>query len=400
MAFSLALILVLAFIINELFIKIKLPGLLGMILLGVIIGPYGFNKIDSNLLAISGDLRLIALVVILLRAGLGIKKNELNAVKKEVLKMSCIPGLFEGFTIALCSMYFLKFSFIEGGILGFIIAAVSPAVIVPKMLDFQEKRIGTDKKIPTIILAGASVDDVFAITIFSSFLGLYSGKSVNLIANILNIPLSIILGIGIGSIIGYLLVKFFKNHSIRDTKKSILILAIAILFNSLEKYISSNFHIEIASLLGIMTIGFFLLELLPNVGTRLSAKFNKIWVFAEIILFVLVGAQVNIGVALKSGGIGILILLIGLIARGIGVYISLLGTNFTLKEKIFTIVAYMPKATVQAAIGAIPLMSGVSSGEIILAIAVMSILLTAPTGAFLIDILGKNFLNKEKKINN
>lgn len=395
MAFSLALILVLAFLINEIFIKIKLPGLLGMILLGILMGPYGFNKIDSNLLAISGDLRLIALIVILLRAGLGIKKNELNAVKKEVLKISCIPGLFEGFTIALCSMYLLDFSFIEGGILGFIIAAVSPAVIVPKMLEFQERKIGTDKKIPTIILAGASVDDVFAITIFSSFLGLYGGKSVNLIANILNIPLSIVLGIGIGAIIGFILIKFFKNYSIRDTKKAILILSIAILFNSLEKYISGKFHIEIASLLGIMTIGFFILELLPSVGTRLSAKFNKIWVFAEIILFVLVGAQVNIGVAIKSGGIGVLILLIGLIARGVGVYISLLGTNFSIKEKLFTIVAYMPKATVQAAIGAIPLMSGVASGEVILAIAVMSILLTAPAGAIFIDILGKKFLNKE-----
>lgn len=395
MAFSLALILVLAFLINEIFIKIKLPGLLGMILLGILIGPYGFNKIDSNLLAISGDLRLIALIVILLRAGLGIKKNELNAVKKEVLKISCIPGLFEGFTIALCSMYFLNFSFIEGGILGFIIAAVSPAVIVPKMLEFQERKIGTDKKIPTIILAGASVDDVFAITIFSSFLGLYGGKSVNLIANILNIPISIVLGIGIGAVIGFILIKFFKNYSIRDTKKAILILSIAILFNSLEKYISGEFHIEIASLLGIMTIGFFILELLPSVGARLSAKFNKIWVFAEIILFVLVGAQVNIGVAIKSGGIGVLILLIGLIARGVGVYISLLGTNFSIKEKLFTIVAYMPKATVQAAIGAIPLMSGVASGEVILAIAVMSILLTAPAGAIFIDILGKKFLNKE-----
>lgn len=395
MAFSLALMLISAFLINELFIKIKLPGLLGMILLGILIGPYGFNKIDSNLLAISGDLRLIALIVILLRAGLGIKKNELNAVKKEVLKMSCIPGIFEGLTISLCSMYFLNFSFIEGGILGFIIAAVSPAVIVPKMLEFQEKKIGIDKKIPTIILAGASVDDVFAITIFSSFLGLYGGKSVNLIANVLNIPLSIVLGIGIGAIIGFILIKFFKNYSIRDTKKAILILAIAILFNSFEKYISSSFHIEIASLLGIMTIGFFILELLPNVGTRLSVKFNKIWVFAEIILFVLVGAQVNIGVAIKSGGVGVIILLIGLIARGIGVYVSLLGTNFSFKEKFFTIIAYMPKATVQAAIGAIPLMSGVASGETILAIAVMSILLTAPAGSILIDILGKKFLNRE-----
>ncbi|MGL5541735.1 MAG: cation:proton antiporter [Fusobacteriaceae bacterium] len=392
MALSLALILIAAFFINEILTKLKIPGLLGMILLGVILGPYGYNKIDENLLAISGDLRLIALIIILLRAGFGIKKAELNAVRREVVKMSCIPGILEGFTVALASMKLLDFTFIQGGILGFIIAAVSPAVIVPKMLEFQSLKRGTEKKIPTIILAGASVDDVFAITIFTSFLALYGGKSVNILRNILSIPLSIFLGIGIGGGIGFILVKFFKRYRMRDTKKVILLLALAILFHGMEKFISKNYHLEIASLLGIMTIGFVILEMLPNVGSRLSLKFNKAWVFAEIILFVLVGAQVNIGVALDSGMVGIMILFLGLLARSFGVYISLLGTDLNLKEKIFTMVAYMPKATVQAAIGAIPLSAGVASGEIILAIAVLAILLTAPLGAASIDYFGKRFL--------
>ncbi|MGL4252516.1 MAG: cation:proton antiporter [Fusobacteriaceae bacterium] len=392
MALSLALILIAAFFINEILTKLKIPGLLGMILLGVILGPYGYNKIDENLLAISGDLRLIALIIILLRAGFGIKKAELNAVRREVVKMSCIPGILEGFTVALASMKLLDFTFIQGGILGFIIAAVSPAVIVPKMLEFQSLKRGTEKKIPTIILAGASVDDVFAITIFTSFLALYGGKSVNILRNILSIPLSIFLGIGIGGGIGFILVKFFKWYRMRDTKKVILLLALAILFHGMEKFISKNYHLEIASLLGIMTIGFVILEMLPNVGSRLSLKFNKAWVFAEIILFVLVGAQVNIGVALDSGMVGIMILFLGLLARSFGVYISLLGTDLNLKEKIFTMVAYMPKATVQAAIGAIPLSAGVASGEIILAIAVLAILLTAPLGAASIDYFGKRFL--------
>lgn len=392
MASSLAIILFFAFFINEILIKLKIPGLLGMILLGVILGPYGYNKIDENLLAISGDLRLIALIIILLRAGFGIKKAELNAVRREVVKMSCIPGILEGFTVALASMKLLDFTFIQGGILGFIIAAVSPAVIVPKMLEFQSLKRGTEKKIPTIILAGASVDDVFAITIFTSFLALYGGKSVNILRNILSIPLSIFLGIGIGGGIGFILVKFFKRYRMRDTKKVILLLALAILFHGMEKFISKNYHLEIASLLGIMTIGFVILEMLPNVGSRLSLKFNKAWVFAEIILFVLVGAQVNIGVALDSGMVGIMILFLGLLARSFGVYISLLGTDLNLKEKIFTMVAYMPKATVQAAIGAIPLSAGVASGEIILAIAVLAILLTAPLGAASIDYFGKRFL--------
>ncbi|MGL5963961.1 MAG: cation:proton antiporter [Fusobacteriaceae bacterium] len=392
MALSLALILFLAFFINEILVKLKIPGLLGMILLGMLLGPYGYNWINKDLLAISKDLRLIALIIILLRAGLGIKKDELNMVKSQVVKMSCIPGIFEGFAITFVSMKLLNFTFIQGGILGFIIAAVSPAVIVPKMLEFQSLKRGVEKKIPTIILAGASVDDVFAITIFTSFLALYGGGSANIFRNILGIPLSIFLGIAVGGGIGFILVKFFKHYQMRDTKKVILLLTLAILFNGLEKFISKKYHLEIASLLGIMTIGFVILEMLPNVGSKLSTKLNKAWVFAEIILFVLVGAQVNIAVALDSGITGIIIICLGLLARSFGVYLSLLGTNLNLKEKIFTMVAYTPKATVQAAIGAIPLGVGVASGEIILAISILAIILTAPLGAVSIDYFGKRFL--------
>jgi NhaP-type Na+/H+ or K+/H+ antiporter len=263
--------------------------------------------------------------------------------------------------------------------LGFIIAAVSPAVIVPSMLKLMDNNIGTKKGIPTLILAGASIDDVFAITIFSVFLGLYSGSNINVGVQLLNIPVSIFLGIMAGIIIGLILIKIFKNYHIRDTNKLLLILGFSILLNQLEGALRTK--LQVASLLGVMTIGFVIIEKLPQVGKRLSNKFNKVWILAEILLFVLVGAQVDIDVAIKAGKIGVVIILIGLIGRSIGVIISLLGTDYNWKERLFCVIAYIPKATVQAAIGAVPLSLGVDSGDMILAIAVLSILITAPLGA-------------------
>lgn len=271
--------------------------------------------------------------------------------------MSCIPGLIEGLFIAFASVSFLDFTFVQGGILGFIIAAVSPAVVVPSMLKLMENNIGTKKGIPTLIFAGASIDDVFAITIFSAFLGLYSGSQMNIGIQLLNIPLSILLGILAGGVIGLILIKIFKKHHICDTNKVLLILGFSILLNQLESIL--NTKLQIASLLGVMTIGFVIIEKLPNVGERLSNKFNKIWVFAEILLFVLVGAQVDVNVALKAGGVGIIIILIGLIGRSIGVIISLLGTDYNWKERLFCVIAYIPKATVQAAMGAVPCLNDV-----------------------------------------
>ena len=383
MATDIAIIVILGLFANMVFEKLKMPGFLGMLILGVIIGPYGFNLLQSEIMNISEDLRKIALIIILLRAGFGIRRSDLRKVGATALKMSCIPGLIEGFVIAFASTKLLGFSFIQGGLLGFIIAAVSPAVIVPQMLKFLEKGIGTNKGIPTLILAGASIDDVFAITIFSTFLGLYSGGNVNIGVKILGIPISIILGILAGAIVGFVMIWLFKKYNIRDTKKVLLIIGSAIMLTTLESALKNK--IEFAGLLGVMTIGFIIIEKIPNVGTRLSTKLNKIWVFAEIFLFVLVGAQVNIKVALDAGAIGILVIVIGLLGRSIGVIISLLGTNLNWKERFFCVISYIPKATVQAAMGAIPLSFGVKSGDIILAISVLSIIITAPLGALAIN---------------
>ncbi|WP_313342443.1 cation:proton antiporter [Sedimentibacter sp.] len=379
MAASLAVILLLGLPARKVFEKLKLPGLIGMLILGVLVGPYGFNLLQEDMLKISADLRSIALIIILLRAGFGINKEDLKKIGITALKMSCIPGLTEGLFIAFASVHFLGFTFSQGGMLGFIIAAVSPAVVVPSMLELIENNIGTKKGIPALILAGASIDDVFAITIFSVFLGLYSGSNVNIGIQLLNIPVSILLGIIAGVIIGLVLIKIFKRYSIRDTKKVLLILGFSILLNQLESALKTK--LQIASLLGVMTIGFIIIEKLPDVGKRLSNKFNKIWILAEVLLFVLVGALVDVNIALKAGGMGIIIILIGLAGRSIGVIISLLGTKYNWKERLFCIIAYLPKATVQAAMGAVPLSLGVESGDIILAIAVLSILITAPLGA-------------------
>ena len=376
---SIGLMLILGLAANALFNRMKLPGLLGMLLLGIVLGPYALNWLSPGLLAISAELRKFALIVILLRAGLGISKTELKKVGLSAVKFSCIPGLFEGFTIAFLATRLLGFSFIEGGILGFILAAVSPAIVVPQMLHLSETRLGTNKGIPTLILAGASIDDVFAITIFTTFLGLYSGSQANIGVQILGIPISIVLGIVIGLLSGLALAYSFTRFHMRDTKKVLYIIGIAILLTAIEGWLKDK--VEIASLLGVMTLGFILLEKKPVVARRLSQKFNKIWVPAEVFLFVLVGAQVNVSVALNAGLMGVLIVLIGLLGRSLGVLIATMGAGLNWKERLFCTIAYTPKATVQAAIGAIPLSLGIASGELILAIAVVAILFTAPLGA-------------------
>ena len=274
MVTSLGIVTLLGLLFNALFTKMKLPGLLGMLLLGVLIGPYGFDLLDDNLLLVSADFRKIALIIILLRAGLGISKEQLNQVGKTALKMSFIPGLIEGITIMGMAHLLLGFTWIEGGILGFIIAAVSPAVVVPQMIYFQEKRIGTKKAIPTLILASASIDDVVAITIFSAFLGLYSGQHVNVGIELFSIPLSIVLGILSGLILGIVMVKVFERYHIRDTKKVLMLLGVAILLTALENALKSK--IEIAGLLGVMTIGFILLEKRPVVAKSLAVKFGNV----------------------------------------------------------------------------------------------------------------------------
>ncbi len=390
MAISLALIITFGMLANFLFEKIKLPGLLGMLLVGVAIGPYGFDLMRPELMAVSADLRKIALIVILLRAGLGLKKETLQKVGKNAIRMSFIPCLLEGFTVMYFAHLLFGISFAEAGILGFTLAAVSPAVIVPSMLQLIDSGKGSEKGIPTMILAGASVDDVFAITFFSSMLSMYFSQNISIGMQILRIPFSILLGVLLGFLVGTFFTYLFKKFHMRDTKKTLLMLGAAVFMTGLEDLLKS--HVEIASLLGVMTVGFILLENYPKVSKRLSVKLNKIWVFAEILLFVLVGAQVNVSVATHSLGIGILLIFLGLVARSIGVLLSISGSDYTRGEKWFAVVAYWPKATVQAAIGSVPLALGVAHGEVFLAIAVLSILVTAPLGAIGIRIIGEKVL--------
>lgn len=390
MLFSFAFFILIAIGFSKLFEKLRLPGLLGMILTGIILGEYSKNyivnilKLDflepffisDKILSISSDLRLCALIVILIRAGLGIDRESLKKIGNVALKMACIPCLFEGFTIMMITHILLGFPLPICGTLGFIIAAVSPAVVVPEMLSLKEKNFGKEREIPTLILAGASIDDIFAITLFSSFLSLSLGKNVNIYKEFFKIPLSIIIGIVLGGVIGIILVKFFKKYHIRDTRKAIIFLMVGITFHQLE---TLNIF-PIASLLGIMTMGFIILEKYPILAKRLSRKFNKIWVFSEIILFVLIGAAVNIEVIFSSSSFGVIIVLIGLIGRMLGVGVSLFSSNLNKKERLFCGLSYIPKATVQAAISGIPLAMGVPHGEILLAIGVLSIIISVPIG--------------------
>lgn len=390
MALSLAIIILLGLLFNRTFDRINLPGLLGMLILGIIIGPNGFNLLSEEILMISPDLRKIALIIILLRAGLGISKENIKKVGVPAVKMSCVPVIFEGLTVALVANRLLNIPFIEAGILGFVIAAVSPAVIVPEMLKLMERGVGMAKGIPTLILAAASVDDVFAITLFTAFLNLYGGENINILRVIVDIPLSVVFGIASGAILALIMIWMFKKYSIRDTKKVLILLGVAIVLVGIEDFVHR--FIPLAALLGVMAMGFMLLEKSPEVAKRMSSKFNKIWIFAQLLLFVLVGAEVNIQVAIQSGLIGVVIISAGLIARSIGVLISLAGTNLIFKEKMFCVIAFIPKATVQAAIGAIPLLAGVPSGEIILALAVLAIIITAPIGALGIRITSSKWL--------
>lgn len=388
MLLNFCVIVLLALLANYVVEKIKLPGLLGILIIGIILGPYGIDFIHPVIIDVSIELRTFALIVILLRAGLGLKKEALNKVGKTAIFMSFIPGILEGSTVMIISRYLLDFSWLQGGILGFIIAAVSPAVVVPQMLDLKDKYFGADKQVPTLVLAGASVDDVFAITIYTTFLSLYLGEDINIGKQIAMIPTSIILGIICGVILGYVLLCLFKNLHIRDTKKVIILLAVSVCFNAIE----SRFPIN--TLLGIMTIGFILLEKIPEVANRISEKMNKVWIFAEILLFLLIGAQVDTSVALKAGFVGIILVSVGLIFRSIGVIMATIGSNLNIKERLFCIISYLPKATVQAAIGAVPLSKGVEGGELILAIAVLAIIITAPLGSMGIRITGPKLLNK------
>lgn len=402
---DIAVITLCALIGNVIFRKIGLPGILGMIVAGVLLGPSVFDLINPEVHALLKEFKTVALIVILIRAGLGINKATLNRIGGPAIRMGFVPGIFEGVAVMVAAYYFLDLPFYEAGMLGFILAAVSPAVVVPQMLELKEGGFGKKKEVPTLVLAGASVDDVFALTIFGVFAGLASGGSANWMYLFLGVPGGIALGAAIGVLIGFILVWFFKKYHMRDTMKVILFMIIAVVFYELAELKNVKDVLPVAALLGIMAIGFVILERYDVLANRMAAKFGKIWVMAEILLFVYIGAEVRINeLSADLIGIGLVILVIGLSVRSAGVWLSLLGSNLNTKERLFCMIAYWPKATVQAAIGAVPLamvlegkMTSMTaeSGQVILAIAVLSIVVTAPLGAIGIRQAGPRFLEQE-----
>lgn len=371
--------------------KIKLPSLTGMIITGILLGPNLLNLIDSSILNISSDLRRIALIIILMRAGLSLDLDDLKKVGRPAVLMCFIPACFEILGMVLLAPKLLGISLLDAAIMGAVVGAVSPAVIVPKMLKLMEEGYGAKNSIPQLILAGASVDDVFVIVMFSAFTGLAQGNAVS-VQSFINIPISIILGVLIGSVIGGILAKYFENVHIRDTAKVIILLCIAFILVSLEDQFSTI--IPFSALISIMSMGIIMQRKRENVAVRLSTKFNKLWVASEIILFVLVGATVDLNYALSAGVMAI-ILIFGVLAfRMLGVWVCLVKTKLDKKERLFCMIAYTPKATVQAAIGGVPLAMGLACGNIVLTVAVLAILITAPLGAFFIDFTYKRLLSK------
>lgn len=389
MLFSIALMLLVGMLAGWGCKKLHLPGLLGMIFTGIVLGPFALNLIDGTILSISSELRRIALIIILTRAGLSLDINDLKKVGRPAILMCFVPACFEMTGMIILAPLLLHISYIEAAVMGAVIAAVSPAVIVPKMLKLIDEGYGVNKGVPQMILAGASVDDVFVIVMFSVFTGLAQGNGVSAVSFI-RIPVSIILGILIGMAAGTILAIYFKKIHIRDTVKVIILLCISFLLVTAEDRFSDI--IPFASLIAVMCIGIALQRNRKEAAVRLSVKFNKLWVCAEVILFVLVGATVNISYAISAGISAVMLIFGVLLFRMAGVFVCMIKTKLNMRERLFCVIAYMPKATVQAAIGGVPLSMGLACGNIVLTVAVLAIIITAPLGAFLIDLTYKRFL--------
>ncbi|MBR0574862.1 cation:proton antiporter [Proteiniclasticum sp. BAD-10] len=392
MLLSISLILMVGFALNGILGKLKIPGLVGLIFTGILLGPQMLNLISPKILAISTDLREIALVVILIRAGLSLDLRDLKKVGRPALLMSFVPATFEMAAVILLAPALLHITRGEAAILGAVLSAVSPAVVVPRMLSLMESGYGRKKRIPQLIMAGASVDDIYVIVLFTAFLSMYGGGGFQA-SRLLSVPVSVILGVVLGIVVGVIMVRIFQRLHIRDTVKVLILLSTAFLFLSLEDALAPQ--VPLSGLLAVMAMGATVLKRYEILAKRLVGKFSKIWVGAEVFLFVLVGAAVEIS-ALAEVGIAPLLLILGaLLFRTLGVYVSLLKTPLTAKERLFCAVAYLPKATVQAAIGSLPLAAGVAAGSTILTVAVLAILITAPGGAMGMDYLYPKLLTRQ-----
>lgn len=393
MLLSIALILLVGMSMGWICRKIKLPGLLGMLITGIVLGPYVLNMLDIKLLGISEDLRKIALIIILTRAGLGLDLTSLKKIGRPAVLMCFVPATFELAGMLLLAPRLMGMSLLEAAVMGAVLAAVSPAVVVPRMVKLMEEGYGVKEGIPQLILAGASVDDVYVIVLFSTFSGMMQGEGASVI-RFVNIPVSIILGMIIGLTIGILLAFYFQKVHIRDTAKVLIILGISFLLAAAEDSLTTP--VTFSALIAIMFIGVGLQRKREAVAKRLAVKYGKLWVAAEVFLFVLVGATVNIGYLGRVGVRALLMIAGALLFRMAGVWVCLLGTGLKTGEKAFTMLAYTPKATVQAAIGGIPLALGFACGDTVLTVAVLAIVLTAPLGAFAIDLSYRKLLTKSK----
>ena len=391
MLLSISLILILGMFMGWICQKIKLPSLLGMLITGIVLGPYVLNLLDDSILGISAELRKIALIIILTRAGLGLDLSGLKKIGRPAVLMCFVPASFELIGMILLAPKLMGLTVLEAAIMGAVLAAVSPAVVVPRMVKLMDEGYGVNEGIPQLILAGASVDDVYVIVLFSTFVGMMQGEGASIL-KFVNIPISIFLGIAIGLLIGVLLAYFFKKMHIRDTSKVLIILSISFLLVVMEDKLSTP--ITFSALIAIMFIGIGLQKKRETVAKRLSVKYGKLWVAAEVFLFVLVGATVNIGYLGKVGVKALIVIIGALVFRMFGVFVCLLRTSLKRKERLFTMLAYTPKATVQAAIGGIPLALGFTCGDLVLTVAVLAIVLTAPLGAFAIDLSYKKLLNR------
>ena len=391
MILSLGLILILGFIIGWLLSKIKIPGLVGMIIVGLLIGPYCLGLIDEKILSISTELRQVALVIILTRSGLNLDIDSLRKIGRPAILMSFIPATLEIIGVALISQLLLEITIFESILLGTVLAAVSPAVVSPRMIKLIEERFGENHQVPKLILSGSSVDDIYVIVLFYTFLGLVGNNTFDFVS-ITMIPVTIILGVLLGIIVGLILSYILKKTNFKTAINILIIISSSFLMIGLENMLKD--YISISSLLGIMVTGIVLLFRNKEKAKQLSDGYNNLWIFFEIILFVLVGATVDFSYAINNGLIAILILIIGLLFRTVGVLLCLIKTKLTFKERMFTILAYIPKATVQASIGGIALSLGLSCGSIILTVSVISILITAPIGAILIDNLSSKLLDR------
>ena len=388
---SIAVILLLGLVTGWLFSKVKLPSLLGMILVGIILSPHCLNAIDESILMISGDLRQIALVIILTRAGLSLNISDLKKVGRPAVLMCFLPACIEMIGTIIFTPVLLGVSVLEAAVIGSVIAAVSPAVIVPRMIKLIEEGYGQEKSIPQLILAGASVDDVFVIVVFTAFTTLAATGEISA-SNFLQIPVSIALGVLLGCAVGMILVSFFRKYHMRDSVKILIILSVSFLLLEIQNRLEGV--IPVSGLLAIMSMGIIINQKYSVLAKRISVKYNKLWLGAEIFLFVLVGVAVDLKYAMAAGVTVIVLIVLALLFRMTGVAVSLIRTKLTKRERVFCMIAYTPKATVQAAIGTIPMTMGLECGSIVLTVAVMSILITAPFGAICVDNMYKKLLTK------